>query len=133
MSDLMKGFLSGVLILFVVQVLLLLLWGFKRRPKGQVVRLTITKEWIMLTKGKAATFTVTAFNAEKEAVPLPADLVATASNGTPTFDAASGKGSVTPTALGDETITVTSAGVTGTVSDTVQPDPTVASLVVAFD
>jgi hypothetical protein len=106
---------------------------FKRRPQGQVVRLTITKEWIMLTKGKAATFTVTAFNAENEAVPLPADLAATANNGTSTLDAATGKGSVTPTTVGDETITVTGAGVTGTVSDTVQPDPTVATLKVAFD
>ena len=106
---------------------------FHNCPKGPVVRITITKEWIMLTKGKAATFTVTAYNAENESVALPADLAATASNGTASFDATTGKGSVTPDTVGDETITATGAGVTGTVSDTVQADQTVAALKVAFD
>ena len=82
----------------------------------------------MLTKGKAAAFKATAFNAEGDIVPFPADTSATATNGAPSFDPATGLGSVTPTSAGDETITVSAGGVSGTVSDTVQADPTIASI-----
>jgi hypothetical protein len=105
---------------------------FHTCPKGPVVRLTITKEWIMLTQGKPSTFTVTASNAEGDVVAIPSDIAVTASNGSASVGA-DGKGTVTPSSKGDETITVTGAGKTATATDTVQPDQTVDSLKVVFD
>lgn len=87
----------------------------------------------MLTKGVAANFLVKAFNSAGTEVPVPADLVVTASNGVVTL-LAGGAGSVVPATGDPETLTATSASLalSASVTDTVQDLTVPASLTITF-